>query len=624
MTLSKDPSSFSNPFDALVTHTDFEIDVDFEREILDCYCKHRLLIRKEGCDSLLLDSQALAVKKVLVQGQEAEHSITQSTDALGQAISVPLPKSCKEGDTIDVEFWWSTAKGAVAAQWLPAESTAGKKHPFLFTQCQAIHARSLYPCQDTPGAKFTYTAVVRTPKELVALMSSLKRQVGDASENSLRLLSETDTTTLHSFDQPKPISPYLFALAVGNLDKRDLSPISAVWAEPEMVDDAKAEFEDIPKFIAAAEELAGPYVWGRYDCLVLPPSFPYGGMENPCMTFVTPTLLAGDKSLVNVVAHEIGHSWTGNLVTNAQWNGFWLNEGPTVYLERRIIGLLEGEKMFQFMAVLGWSTLRATVDTWGRDHPFTKLVPDLSNGVDPDDAFSKIPYEKGFALLYHIESVVGKDNFIPFFKSYIQKFAQQPLGPDDFKEYCVQYFSGKGINSPSTIDWEEWFYGTGMPPVTNNYDTSLANEAFSLAESWARFSSATTQNATEPDFPSMQKWSTLQIVAFLDKLLELCEDKPLTLETIHAIECANELLKTTKNSEINCAWYMIKLKSGDESVIPPLKDFLKSQGRMKYLKPLYRALYESSIPNAKELATKIFNENKPQYHPIAVKMVGLE
>lgn len=604
-------------------NTDFEIDVDFERKTLNCWCDHAVLVKEAGCKEVVFDSKSLNVSKVTVQGAETTISRTHSTDALGTSISVPLPTNLGKDEIVHVCFWWSTSPNdALGLQWLPKELTAGKCHPYLFTQCQAIHARTVYPCQDTPGAKFTYTAAVKVPKGFTAVMSaiSVDNLAEEEQPRDLTFLEEDESgSSIFRFRQKIPISSYLLALAVGHLVYRDLTPSNRIWSEPEMIEASVREFEDIPKLIKTTESLAGPYVWNRYDLLVLPSSFPFGGMENANCTFVTPTLLAGDKSLVNVVAHEISHSWTGNLVTNARWDGFWLNEGPTVYLERRTIGLLEGEEMFQFMALLGWSSLRQTVEALGNAHKYTKLVPDFSDGPDPDDAFSKIPYEKGFAFLYYIETLVGTENFLAFFKDYISEFSDKVVLPNDFKEYVISYFENKKIKTIEEIDWDAWFYSTGMPPVTNTYDQTLAKQSFDLAKAWVEYDGNTNGVSSIPQ-SDLSNMSTLQIVAFIDKLLEETEESPLKVDTIHAIESKYRCLQNITNAEIRCVWYILKLRSGDASVMSGLKDFLSSQGRMKYLKPLYRALSHSSITNAKEMALELFNGNKVNYHPIAISM----
>lgn len=359
---------------------------------------------ESGCSSLVLDTNLLRIEGAWTDGEAAAHSLGASHSALGAALTVPLTAPLAQGSSCVVKVAYSTSPEALALQWLLPGATAGGQHPYLFTQCQAIHARSLVPCQDSPAAKCTYSAAVRVPEGLTALMSavgveraSLETAVSDCAGNaasgeisgrsaafsapaplfSAPVKNASDRST-YCFVQKVPIPPYLIALVAGHLASAELGPRSRVWSEPSVLEAAAREFEDTERFLAAAEDIAGPYVWGRYDLLLLPPSFPYGGMENPCLTFVTPTLLAGDRSLVNVIAHEIAHSWTGNLVTNASWEHFWLNEGWTVWLERKILGRLHGEKAYQFGACLGFLELKDTVEHMGADHKYTKLVVDLS------------------------------------------------------------------------------------------------------------------------------------------------------------------------------------------------------------------------------------------------------
>lgn len=627
MTMSrKDPSSFSNVHQVEIKHSDFEIRVDFHTSELDCYCCHSCTLLDESCREVILDTRDLSVTKALVNGTVAEFKTTKQTAALGSALAVSLGQNMS--GSFRLEIWWKTSPNALGAQWLSKELTLGKKHPFFFTQCQAIHARSIFPCLDSPGAKFTYNAAVKVPKPLTAVMSGISTDLdptpGEEKQGLVYLEEEEETHQIFRFKQGRCISSYLFALAVGNIAYKDVSSTSRIWAEPEQLDAAYNEFIDIPSFLEEAEKLAGPYVWKRYDCLVLPPSFPYGGMENPTLTFVTPTLIAGDKSLVNVIAHEISHSWTGNLVTNREWNGFWLNEGPTVFLERKIMCAMEGgdDALFDFLAILGWNALESTVEAFGPGHKYTRLVPDLDDGADPDDAFSKIPYEKGFAFLYHIESMVGKDNFAEWFRAYLNKFADSPLTPDEFKQHLVEFFHEKNIHSIDELDWDAWYYSTGMPPVTNVYDDSLVKQSKELARSWAAHDGKGTE---APMGGAMDSWQCLQIVAFLNELLTCAKESPLQVSTLRAIEKAEKVLQPRiLNGEIKLGWYMICLECGDESILPEVEDFLGAQGRMKYLKPLYRALFRSSIPNAQTHARDLFQKNSAHYHPIAIHMCSGE
>ncbi|KAL4448420.1 hypothetical protein ABPG75_005639 [Micractinium tetrahymenae] len=621
----KEHSSQSNFEEAAVTHSDIELDVDFDTHVLSGHVEHTVEVKKDGVAELALDTRDVAVSDVTVNGEAAEHSLAEPHKALGSRLSIKLPAGLKAGDKLTVAMGFETSPQASAVQWLAPEQTAGKQHPYLFTQCQAIHARSILPCQDSPGAKFTYTAAVRVPQPLRALMSAVPLEEDGEQELQHASMKARSGTKVWRFKQAQAIPSYLLALAVGNLESRRLGPISHVWSEPEMVEAGAYEFAETQSFLDAAASLAGPYQWGVYDILLLPPSFPYGGMENPCLTFVTPTLLAGDRSLANVVAHEIAHSWTGNLVTNKSWEHFWLNEGFTVYLERKIMGRLCGEKMYQFQASQGWLKLKNTVHKQlSPEHPFTALAPDLSGGVDPDDAFSSIPYEKGFAFIHYLQELVGgSEKFEPFFKQYVQTFAGTPLTSDDFKTFFLGYF--KDCEATKAIDWDTWFYAPGMPPVTNTYDESLGQAAYELAKKWHTsdvmgIGSSGPQGASADD---IKGWSSTQIVAFLDKLAELR-----ALQPLHPSICRkmDELydLDSRHNSEIRCSWFQLCINAGDDAILPRVAEFLKEQGRMKFLRPLYRALNGSKSEAARHLALNTFKQQRNAYHPIASKMVAVD
>ncbi|PSC70392.1 Leukotriene A-4 hydrolase isoform A [Micractinium conductrix] len=622
----REHSSQSNPEQAAVTHTDIELDVDFDTHVLSGYLEHTVEVKQDGVAELALDTRDVRVSGVAVNGTAAEFTLCEPSKALGTRLSVALPAGLKAGDVLRVSMRFEASPTASAVQWLAPEQTAGKQHPYLFTQCQAIHARSILPCQDTPGAKFTYAAAVRVPRALRALMSAVPQgEDGDGAELEHVGNKLTAGTKVWRFKQAVPIPSYLLALAVGNLESRRLGPISSVWSEPEMVEAGAYEFAETDKFLQAAADLAGPYQWGVYDVLLLPPSFPYGGMENPCLTFVTPTLLAGDRSLANVVAHEIAHSWTGNLVTNRSWEHFWLNEGFTVYLERKIMGRLYGEQRYQFQASQGWLKLQDAVrKQFSEAHPFTCLVPDLSGGVDPDDAFSSIPYEKGFAFIHYLQELVGGSaKFEPFFRQYVQTFAGTPLTSDDFKAFFLDYF--KGEEKVKEIEWETWFYKPGMPPVTNKYDESLGQQAYELAKKWhtSDVMGIGSDGPAGASADDIKGWSSTQIVAFLDKLGELRSMQPLHPTITRKMDELYDL-DASHNSEIRSSWLKLCIDAGDEATLPHAKAFLSEQGRMKFLRPLYRALHGSKSEKARQLAKETYEANRSAYHPIAAKLVAAD
>jgi leukotriene-A4 hydrolase len=544
--------------------------------------------------SIDLDIRDLIIDRCLLDNKECEHHITNITK-LGSTLQIVL-RNGDVGSEFSVQIFYRTTPNGEALQWLNPEQTVGKKHHYLFSQCQAIHARSLFPCFDTPGTKATYRACVTVPKPLVAVMSAIS--TGHTIE---------EETIIYTFAQKVPIPSYLVAIAVGDLEKRSIGPRSHVWSEPCMLDKAEYEFSETEDFIKAAESFLPAYGWGTYDLLLLPGSFPYGGMENANLTFVTPTLLAGDRSLADVVAHEISHSWAGNLVSNASWEHFWLNEGFTVYIERRILARMISEEYAQFHALMGLKNLEEDISHYVNNHfEYTALVPDLK-GVDPDDSFSKVPYEKGFNFLYYLTGLVGGYEFFEkFLFAYFTEFRFKSLTSDDFKQFFLKYFHDcKRLNE---IDWELWFKKPGMP-LKNEFDTTIATKSVKLAKLWL------IDGGKDKSTDDISGWSTLQILYFLEQLGDVDKLDHKVLEVLDSIYHLSK-----RNAEITFKYQMIALKSSYESIIPHVIEFVESQGRMKFVRPLYRSLGKLDH----DIATKTFEKNKYRYHGIAQKMIAID
>ncbi|XP_063422027.1 leukotriene A-4 hydrolase-like isoform X1 [Mytilus trossulus] len=600
-----DPSSHSHPEDCRLVHLDLELNVDFNKHIFSGFAHLTVEKQKDGVDTVVLDSKDLKIKNVTDQstGQQLSYSLGDKLDVFGSRLEVRLPTT--NGNKLNISIEYETSPEASAFQWLTADQTAGKRQPYLFSQCQAIHCRSFVPCQDTPSVKFPYTAKITAPKEITLLMSA----ISTGSETS----SSDNTKTIYRFEQKVPIPSYLIAIVGGDLESRDIGPRSKVWSEKEFVDAAAFEFSETETMLKTAEDLCGPYVWGRYDLLVLPPSFPYGGMENPCLTFVTPTLLAGDKSLADVVAHEISHSWTGNLVTNKNPEHFWLNEGHTVFVERKIQGRMNGEPLRQLSAAEGWNDLQQSVVDVLKNGPYTKLIPDL-RGVDPDDAFSIVPYEKGFTLLYHLETILGgPDEFEPFLKAYIEKFKYKSIDSTQWKDFLFSFFQSK-VDVLNKVDWETWFSAVGMPPIKPKYDESLAVPCQELCDKW---SAASDSGLSQFSANDILKLTSNQIRIFLYKVLLL--ESPLSLIKVKKME---ELYKFNdrKNSEIRLKWLLLCLKAHWEDSIQYALKFVNEQGRMKFVRPIYRALY--AWEGSRDTAIKNFLSKRPEMHTTTAELVA--
>jgi aminopeptidase N len=542
-----DVHSYSRPDEVRVRHIDLDLAIDFDRRVLEGTAA--LEFDGPASGELILDTRDLRIHGV---ENAAGFELGEAHPFLGAPLRIRL------NGPGPVRVRYSTSPEASGLQWLEPAQTAGKVHPFLYTQSQAIHARSWVPLQDSPGVRVTYTARVRTPPGLRAVMAAEMLEDG-------------------SFRMEQPVPSYLIALAAGDLACRAIGPRSAVYAEPSMIDRAAREFEDTEAMIGAVEELYGPYRWGRYDLLVLPPSFPFGGMENPRLTFATPTVIAGDKSLVSLVAHELAHSWSGNLVTNATWSDFWLNEGFTVYVERRVLEKLYGRAREEMEAVLGRRELDR--DMAGLEERDRVLHVDL-DGRDPDAGMTLVPYEKGALLLRTIEQAVGRPRFDAFLKSYFAHFAFRSITTAEFLEFI------RG-ELPNPVPLEEWIFQPGIPAGADDPHS----DAFARLESgWPSDTSG---------------WTTHEWLHFLR-----VQQQPDLARLDREFRFTD-----SGNAEILCQWLQMAVAGWHEPALPKVGEFLSSVGRRKFLKPLYTALMKT--PEGQALARRIYADARAGYHPIA-------
>ncbi|ORY43806.1 leukotriene A4 hydrolase [Rhizoclosmatium globosum] len=610
-----DPNSYANAHQIAITDVHLSLEVDFFNNILIGSVTHKCTVVEDSVKEVVLDTKNLHIEGTHVDNSPVEYSLGTTDACYGTALRVPLKDGLKKGDVVEVKVLYRTSKdGCLAAQWLEPSQTVGKKHPYMFTQCQPIYARTLAPIQDSPYVKLKYTAEIRVPSHLRALMSAVP-------------VSETVSGNIKTctFTQQISIPSYLIALAVGNIEGRRVGPRSTVWAEPEVVESAAWEFADTEVFIKTGEDILTPYVWGVYDVLCLPASFPYGGMENPCLTFVTPSLLAGDRSLVDVIAHEIAHSWMGNLVTSASWEHFWLNEGFTMFIERRIVSRLHGEAERHFSALLGVKALQESVDHYNEigTPQYTRLVQDLK-GSDPDDAFSSVPYEKGFHLLFYLESILGGEKiFDGFLKNHVETFSHKSITSFQFKDNLYAYFEKthgqEKVDILNTVDWDTWFFKEGMPPVKNEFDQTLAQECNTLATRWTQFANAPVGANHSFDAQDIAKFSTNQTVVFLETLLTESSSTKFSVAVLDTMDSVYKLTQV-RNCEIRCRWQELCLASGREAIFPEVVEFVTTMGRMKYVRTLYRALRKCSAAG-EQLAKATFVKHKAFYHPICAQMV---
>jgi len=499
----------------------------------------------------------------------------------------------------------STTDDCTALQWLTPEQTTGKKHPYMFSQCQASHARTIFPCADTPACKSTFSYSIRSPLPVVA----------SGLPTTLDSYDPKTKTLLYCFEQKNPIPAYLMAVASGNIGSVQVGPRSWVYGECEDLVRYKDELDgEVEPFIEIAEKMITPYAWSVYNVLVLPASFPYGGMENPVWTYATPTIISGDKSNIDVIAHELAHSWSGNLVSNAGWNHFWLNEGWTVYIERRIGAALHGPAEFDFSALIGWRALEESVKLFGEDHEFTKLITNLVD-QDPDDAFSSIPYEKGFTFLYHLDNSLGREKWDKFIPHYFKTFAFKSLTSLDLQNTLFDFFKDDEAATKvlkHDIDWEKWFFAPGMPPKPK-FDTSLVDVCYELAKKWEAVAAGDDTSFT-PSPSDIKELSSNQLVFFLDQLAQL--PKPFTPKQVEMM-ADNYHFGDSGNAEIISRWYGIALKAKDDKWYKPAAEWVGTVGRMKFVRPIFRGLNQCDH----ELAVKTFEAHKTFYHPICRNQV---
>ena len=579
----QDPHTFAHPEEVAVEHLALDLTVDFSRRQLTGRASLRLH-NPAGATRLVLDTRDLDIRKVTLDDgrTEARFRLGDEVKLLGRPLEIEIAPT-----TTWVNVDYSTRPEAAALQWLTPEQ-AGSPSPFLYTQSESILARTWVPCQDTPGVRMTYEATIHAPRGLLALMSAESPTSKSADG-------------VYHFKMPQRIPSYLLALAVGDLEFRPLGPISGVYALPTVIERAAWELADTPKMIAAAEQLYGPYRWGRYDVLILPASYPYGGMENPRLTFATPTVLAGDRSLVSLIAHELAHSWSGNLVTNATWNDFWLNEGFTTYFEGRIMEAVYGRPYFDMLAVLGRQALDDAIqEAGGPDKPDTRLLLDLA-GRDPDEVTSDVAYEKGALFLRTLEAGVGREKFDAFLRTYFDTFAFQSMDSVRFVQYLKQNLLGGEEAPAKRLQVDAWVFQPGVPSNA----VKPHSEAFVAVDKAVQAFNAGTPAAQL----NTANWTTHHWVHFLQTL-----PGALDAQKMADLDAAFHLSQTG-NAEILDAWLLKVVNSKYEPAYPELEKFLMSVGRRKYIQPLYAAM--AKTPEGAERALRIYEKARPGYHSVS-------
>ena len=573
-----DSHTFSNYINVVVKHSDLELHIDFETNKIRGKVIHHIN-NITSHNVFILDIFDIKIRSIFLDDDKpTSFTIGKKDNVLGSALSIDV-----KNDTKTVSVLYETSIDAPALQWLPSEQTTGKVSPMLFTQSQAILARSWIPCQDTPAVKFTWLAKVTTSNNLPVVMSGLRNEMIGGNE--------------YRFEMTNPVPSYLLALCAGNLKYKAISNRCGIYAEPEVIDSAVLEFIHVDDMVHKAEKLYGEYLWTQFDLLVLPSSFPFGGMENPCLTFVTPTLLAGDRSLTNVIAHELAHSWSGNLVTNASWNDFWLNEGFTVYFERRIMAEIEDKAYAELLAYLGYIELLKDIEKLGEKSKDTCLKLQLENR-DPDEGMTLIAYEKGYLFLKNIELIVGQQLWDDFVKSYFKQFSYKSLSTEDFLEYLNENLIKGNEDLKHKINAVQWVYKPGMPanavlPQSKRYDNVKL-----FMDNW--------MHNSKIDADIITLWTPHEWVLFIMSL-----PKTLSFKQIEKMD-KQFGFSLSGNAEILFAWYLFAINNNYDAVNNGVKDFLLSVGRRKFVEPLYRAL--SATEKGKQFATEVYKKARCNYH----------
>ncbi|HEX4422106.1 MAG TPA: M1 family metallopeptidase [Kofleriaceae bacterium] len=577
-----DPHSSARADRTVVTHLALDLAVDFATRRLTGTAAFTVARKVAGAE-LILDTDGLDIAAVTACGgaRRLEFTLGARHPVLGVPLTIALP-----ADVTCVAVQYRSSPDAKALLWVEPSGTAGGVQPMMFTQSEAILGRSWVPLQDTPSVRFTYDATVRVPPQLMALMSAENPQQRTADG-------------VYHFHMGHPIPSYLMALAVGDFAFRAIGPRTGVYAEPSVVEAARHEFVEVDAMMATAEQLYGPYRWGRYDMIVLPPSFPFGGMENPMLTFLTPTLITGDRAMVSVIAHELAHSWAGNLVTNATWNDVWLNEGITTYVERRIMEQLRGREFADLLWHLGRQDLTAALAEAGPSSPLTRLHLTFDAGADPDSGSGNIAYEKGSLLLRTLEARIGRARFDAYLEDRFDRFAFQSTDSQAFVDDAVAHLGGAAGAGELHALLDSWIFAPGLPasavPDHSELATRVADASRAFAATGAAFDPAA--------------WKTLEWVSFVRSL-----PADVAIDRLRALDRQYHLTETP-NPEIAMYWFPVLIAHDERAAVPAIDRFLGHVGRLRMVREVYAAQAKQGgfwLDHART----VFAEVAARYHPV--------
>jgi leukotriene-A4 hydrolase len=595
-----DYHSYANVDEFRTTHLDLDLRVDFKFKTIAGTVTLQFKRLDPRSTQLILDTKDIMILDVKQKATDVlgatdknqapwvsrPFHLEKPDPILGSALVIDLPPSKKGTESITINY--ETTDKSAALQWLTEKQTSRHK-PFLYTESEPISARSWIPLQDTPQIRAPYKAKIHTDDKLRAVMSA------ESDPKAKR-------TGDYTFVMPQAVPSYLIALAVGDLEFQETGPRTGVYAEKSMIKAAAKEFADTESMIQANEKMFGPYRWSRYDILVMPPSFPEGGMENPRLSFITPTVIAGDKSLVSVIAHELAHSWAGNLVGNATWRDFWLNEGFTDYMESRIMTAVYGEQRAAMEEVLGLKTLR---DELAKFKPADQVLAIDLRDRDPGEGLTNVPYEKGRLFLNYLDAKFGREHFDGFLRGYFEHFAFKSVNSDQFIAYLQENLLDRFPGIVTRAQVNIWVLSPGLPadavlPVTNLFQAVDATRDAWLA-------------GKLPAKKIGMDWVAQQWLYFLDAM-------PPTLAAAQLAELDKAFgLSKSPNAEIGHAWFKLVIVNDYQPSFPSLEEYLKTIGRLKLIEPLYQSLMKT--PAGAEVAKRVFAKARPGYHPETVKAI---
>ena len=600
-----DDHSYSNLREIHTTHLDLELEVNFQNKTIYGVARHTM--KNNNSDTAIFDINGLLIQKVTLgtKNHEKETDFVIGNMDKDSILGQPLLVTTKN-KTQQINIYYQTTENSAALDWLDSNLTSSKTKPFLYTQGQAILTRTWIPIQDSPSNRITYSAKVTVPKDLMAVMSAKNKKEKSSDGN-------------YFFEMKKPIPSYLIALAVGDLSYQSLGPNTGFYCEPELATACLFEFQDLPKMMQAAEKIYGKYQWDQYDLLVLPYSFPFGGMENPMLTFVNPTIITGDRSLTSVVAHELAHSWSGNLVTNRTWNDFWLNEGFTVYFEQRIMEELYGKDVSDILAAVEFYELQDELKTIANSkYPEdSRLFLDLKNR-NPDDGMTDIAYVKGAFFLKTLEQKVGRKKFDIFIQSYFEKHAFKTINSEEFIRYLDENLLS---NEEVKFNHLDWIYKEGLPKNCLQIHSTRLEKMKVLANDFTQGKAIFKTKVSYKKIRIKGKMRKKKLIERLKREDHIVQEWQTFIRTLPK-SISKEKLKDIdvhlgfKNcgiSEIMTEWFTLALENNYTEINSDIERFLKKVGRRKYLVPIYKAMNKVNP----KLSKQIFENSKNQYHAVS-------